>query len=113
MSFDDALLDLMPHTITVYSFDSVNAYGEETYSTSGTSYRAMVEERPQMVRSIFGEEVVASHVVYVNSTVRIPLTARIVLSDGSEPPMIRSDVFSDEDGIHHVALFFGSGAASG
>lgn len=111
MSFDPVFLDFMPHTISVYAFASVNQYGEETYSTQATTYRAMVEERPDIVRSAFGEEVVSSHVVYVNSTGRIPLTSRVVLPDGSEPALIRSDVFSDEDGVaHHVVLFFGSGA---
>jgi hypothetical protein len=110
MSFESDFLEFMPHTITVYAMSGVNAYGEETYSPTGTTYRAMVEERPQVVRSAFGEEVVASHVVYIASTERIPLTSRVVLSDGSEPPVIRSDVFYDPDGVHHVAMFFGGGA---
>lgn len=114
MSFDPAFLDFMPHTITVYDFASVNQYGEATFSTSPTTYQAMVEERPDVVRSAFGEEVVSSHVAYVASTGRIPLTSRIVLPDGSEPALIRSDVFSDEDGLaHHIVLFFGSGASGG
>lgn len=112
MSFETAFLEFMPHTITVYPFSSINQFGEETYGT-GTVYQAMVEERPNKVLNSFGEEVVSSHVVYVNSTVRIPLTSRVTLPDGSEPSLIRSDVFSDTDGIHHVALFFGSGGRGG
>ena len=112
MSFESEFLDFMPHTITVYEFSGVNEYAEPSYSTTATTYSAMVEERPDMVRSPFGEEVVSSHVVYVASTARIPLTSRVVLPDGSEPAMIRSDVFSDEDGLaHHVVLFFGDGAS--
>lgn len=117
MSFEAAFLDFMPHTITVYEHDSFNAYGEPSYSTAGTTYSAMIEERPDVIRAAFGDEVVSSHIVYVASTSRIPMTARVVLNDGStsppEPPLVRSDVFSDQDGIHHVALFFGSGAGGG
>lgn len=113
MALDPPLLDLMPHTVSVYEVDGFNDYGEPAYSTSPTNYQGMVEERPEMVRDAFGQEVVTSHVVYLASTSRIPITARVVLPDGSEPPMIRSTVLYDETGdIHHVALFFGSGASA-
>lgn len=114
MSFETAFLEFMPHTITVYPFSSVNQYGEETFGSTGTQYRCMVEERPNLILSSYGEEVVASHNVYVHATERIPLTSRVVLPDGSEPTLLRSDTYTDETGdIHHVALFFGSGARGG
>lgn len=117
MSFESAFLDFMPHGITVYEHSSFNSYGEPAFSTGGSTYPAMIEERPDVIRAAFGDEVVASHIVYVNSTTRIPMTARIVLNNGStsppEPPLVRSDAFSDEDGIHHVVLFFGGGGAGG
>ena len=114
MSFEADFLELMPHNVTVYPVDSVNIHGEEIYSVLGTTYRALVEERPQMIRTAFGEEAIATAVAYVASTSRIPITSRVVLPDGSEPAIMRSDVFSDEDGTaHHVALFFGSGARAG
>jgi hypothetical protein len=111
MAFDANLLELMPHTISVQAFDSVNQYGEESYSTSVTTYTALVEEHPQIVRDSFGELTLSSHISYTASTSRIPVTSLITLPDGTQPPIIRSDVFSDEDGIHHVVLFFGSGAS--
>lgn len=111
MALEPQFLDFMPHTILVYDHVGFNQYGEPSYSTGATSFQAMVEERPQMVRNSFGEEVVSTHVVYVASTERFDLNARIVLPDGSEPPIIRATAFYDEDGdIHHVGLFFGSGA---
>ena len=114
MGLETDFLEFMPHTISVYEHDGFNEYAEPSYSTTATTYSAMVEERPDVVRSAFGDEVVSSHVVYVASTARIDMTSRIVLPDGSEPPLIRSDVFSDETGnVHHVVLFFGSGAAGG
>lgn len=111
MAFETTFLDLMPHTITVYPFVSVNQYAEATHSTSGTSYSAYIQEMPMNVLDTYGEEVVASHTVYVASTARIPMTSKIVMPDGSEPHLIRSDVMSDEDGTaHHVVLFFGGRA---
>lgn len=108
MSFDTAFLDLMPHTISVYPFTSVDEYGEPTHSTSPTVYRCLVQETPTLIGSPYGEETVASHVAYVASTGRIDLTSLVTLPDGSQPTLIRSDVYSDEDGTaHHVVLYFG------
>lgn len=100
----------MPHTITVKDILTTNQYGEAVHSTSYTSYSALVEYRPQMIRTAFGEEAIANAVVYIASTEAIPLTSLVTLPDGAEPDILRSDVFSDEDGTHHVVLFFGSGA---
>ena len=114
MAFEADFLELMPHSVVVYPVASVNVHGEPVYSTSGSTYDALVEERPQMIRTAFGEEMITSANAYVASTSRIPLTSRVVLPDGSEPALLRSDVFADEDGTaHHVALFFGSGARAG
>lgn len=113
MSFEAEFLEFMPHTIVVYPLLSFDEYAEPTYSTAGVDFAAMVEERPDVIRTTFGDEIVSSHVVYVASTERIDLSSRVVLPDGSEPPLVRSDVFSDPDGFHHVVLFFGSGAAGG
>lgn len=114
MSFEADFLELMPHTITVYDYVSTNAYGEPTHSTTGTTYRALVEERPNFIRTAFGEEAVSSAIAYIASTSRIPITSKVVLPDGSEPGVMRSDVFSDEDGTaHHVVLFFGEAARAG
>ncbi len=111
MSFDSEFLELMPHTIVVQGFDSVNQYGEETFSTSASTFDALVEEHPQFVRNSYGETVLSSHIAYVASTNRIPVTSMVTLPDATQPALIRSDVFSDEDGIHHIVLFFGSGAS--
>ncbi len=113
MSFEDEFLEFMPHEIVVYPLLSFDEYADPTFSTSGTTYQAMVEERPDVIRTTFGDEVISSHVVYVASTSRIDLSSRVVLPDGSEPSLVRSDVFSDDDGFHHNVLFFGSGAAGG
>lgn len=108
MAFEPEFLDLMPHTISVHALASVNQYAEPTYSTSGTTYTCLIQEMPQVILDAYGEEVVSSHTIYVASTARIPLTSKVVMPDGSEPNLIRSDVMADEDGTaHHIVLFFG------
>ena len=106
---ESELVELLGQTLTVYPYQSFNQYGEATFSTSGTTYAARIEEKPTMVINQFGEETIASHTVYVNSTAGIDLTSRVVLPDGSEPNLIRSDIQPDVDGtVHHVVLFFGA-----
>lgn len=108
MSFDPEFLELMPSTISVFAYTGFNFYGEPAYSPTATTYRCYIQEQPTEVLTAFGRNTIASHTVYVASTARIDITAKIVMPDGSEPHLIRSDVMYDEEGIHHVVLFFGS-----
>lgn len=108
MSFDTEYLTLMPSTISVSPLDSVNQYGEPTYSTSSSSYRALIQEQPTAITDAYGRDTIASHTIYVASTERINITSKLDLPDGTDPAIIRSDVMYDEDGIHHVVLFCGS-----
>lgn len=110
MAFETEFLTLMPSTITVKAYTSFNQYGEPSYSTSGTTYRALIQEQPTEITDAFGREVISSHTIYVASTARIPLTSKLELPDGTDPAIIRSDVMYDQDGIHHVVLFCGSEA---
>jgi hypothetical protein len=114
MSLDAAFLEFMPHSIYEYPLSGFNEYAEEAYSTTPNVYQCMIEERPDMVRNQFGDEVVSSHIVYIASTSRLPLTSQYAFytSTGDSPPIIRGDAFSDETGeIHHVALMIGSGVS--
>lgn len=110
MSFEADFLELMPSTISVQDYTSFNQYGEPSYSTSTTSYRALIQEQPTEITDAFGRETIASHTIYVASTTRIDLTSKLILPDNSDPAIIRSEVFYDQDGIHHVVLFCGSEA---
>lgn len=107
MTFTDEFLTLMPSTISIRAYTSFNQYGEPSYSTSATSYRAYIQEVPTEITDAFGREIVSRHTIYVASTERIDITSRLVLPDGTDPAIIRSDVMYDEDGIHHVVLFTG------
>lgn len=110
MAFESDFLTLMPSTITIQAFNSVNQYGEPTYSTGTTTYRAYIQEQPEEISDAYGREIISSHTIYVASTTRIPITSKLVLPDGTDPAIVRSDVMYDQDGIHHVVLFCGSEA---
>lgn len=107
MSFDPDYLELMPSTLTVNEVSGFNSYGEPTYSTTTTTYRCLITEKPTQVFDQMGEEVVATHHVIVASTSRLSATAEYTFPDGSTPHLASMSVFYDEDGIHHHELFFG------
>lgn len=110
MALDPALRELMKQTISVAPFASIDAYGQETFGTP-VSYDCYIQESPTKILNMFGTEVVSSHTVYVASTGRIDVTSQCTLPDDSQPFLIRSNVFYDDEGdIHHVVLYFGSGA---
>lgn len=108
MSFEADFLDFMNSTISVKAYTSFNQYGEPAFSTTATTYRAYIQEKPTEITDAFGREVISSHTIYVASTARIDITSHLDLPDGTDPNIIRSDVMYDEDGIHHVVLFCGS-----
>ena len=117
MSFDTEFLELMADTVRVSTMSSFDGYGDPTYSTGGTTYAARITEIPKLVRNFMGEEVVASHVVWVASTGLIPATSQVswTASDGSTqfPNLISIERPADEDGTHHHKLYFGPAGGAG
>ena len=109
MSFDTEFLTLMPSTVSVKELVSVNSYGDPTYSTGATSYRALVEQKPTLIRNFSGEEVVAMYTVYVASTEALSPTSFYTLPNGDTPEVQSITVAYDEDGIHHNVLYLGGG----
>lgn len=110
MALAPELLELMKQTIQVAPLVSINAYGDEVFGTA-VPYDCYIEEKPTKILNQIGAEVISSHTVYVASTGRINITSQCTLPDDSQPFLIRSDVWNDETGdIHHVVLYFGSGA---
>lgn len=109
MSFENEFTDLMPDTITVNSYTGADKYGNPTYSTSSNTYSARVVDKQKLVRADNGEEQVAKTTVYVASTGSIDPNDKITLPDNSTPPVLSVDAFPDEDGTHHIAIYFGGG----
>lgn len=99
--------DLMPDTISIYSRVSHNNYGEASYSTAAVSYRARVLDNPRWVRNQFGEIIEETNVLWVGSTANIEADVKIVLPDGTSPPIIRMERYPDQTGRHHTKITFG------
>lgn len=107
MAFGEEFIDCMPHSIVVNSFASLNGYGKPTYSTQGSTYRGLVQNKRRVIRGTDGTEKVSSARVILASTVAISITDKITLPDGTVRPVLNVDLMFDEEGQSHVQISFG------
>ena len=108
MGFDDALLDLMPDTLTVQALKGVSTdgYGTATYSTATKSYRCRVVEKQTLITTFEGVEQVARTVVWVKSTSTFGPSDKVTLPDGTTPRPLSVEDYRDEVGAHHQKVYF-------
>ena len=97
-----ALLDLMPHEITLKPFASRSAYGTPTYGTAAP-HRCLVERKQRLVKKSDGCEAISQTTVYVAGPVEITEQDEITLPDGTAPPVLAVETFYDETGAVHSA----------
>ena len=109
MSFDDALLDLMPDTLKVNVLvgSDTGGYGIPAYSTAAFSYRCRVVEKQTLVHTFEGDEQVARTIIWVKSSSTFGPWDKITMPDGSLLRLVAVEDYRDEVGAHHQKLFGG------
>jgi len=89
--------EVLNQTVTIEQYYSTDEFGDATYKT-GVSYKAMVQRRVKMIRTLQGAEAVSSCSILMDGTVSAVLDQygrdRITLPDGSKP-----QILAIEDGI--------------
>ncbi len=105
MSVND-WLDMMVHTCSHAALSSRDASGVPTYG-SATSYSCRVVYKNQRVLSSDGNEVVARGMIWFAGVPDIDPNDKITMPDGSAPPIISVERYTDEVGLHHTKVFFG------
>ncbi len=98
--------DMMPHTVTVSEFSSRNAYGDANYG-SAVSYTARVIYKDQLIKAKDGSQIMAKGMVWLSGTPTLSTEDLLTLPDGTTPPILSQSLIPDEDGSHHVKVFFG------
>jgi hypothetical protein len=100
-----AWLDFMPAQITRRAFTKRNAngYGGPAYSTTTTTYAARVVAGATMVTRPDGQEVVATHTMWVGSTQEWREEDQLTFG-GSTFAILDITRYPDENGAHHVRL---------
>lgn len=100
-----AWIDFMPFQITRRAFTKrgTDGYGGPAYSTTATTYQARVVAGPTMVTQADGQEIVATHTMWVGSTAPWALEDQVTYA-GSTYALLEIMRYPDELGAHHVRL---------
>ena len=104
MSIDD-FLDFMPETVTIAPFSSRDSYNVPTHGTA-VSFAARVVKKQQLVRAGDGSERISTGHAWIGGTPSMTTEDKLTLADGTVPEVLAVESLPDEDGDHHVKIFF-------
>lgn len=111
MAWDAAFESMFADGVTVAGLASwsTDGYGTPVYSTPGSTYKARVVRKQELVRTFAGTEELAKTVVWIASTSTANFSPDVEITvNGSVPgPLMSIEAFPDEDGVHHLKAFFG------
>lgn len=99
--------EMLPHTVSVSTVATLGVGGAASFSTSVTSYRARVTNINRQVFDSQGQVQMAAYEAWVASTGVLAVTSKYTLPDGATPPVLRVEVFPDDDGYHNTHILFG------
>jgi len=106
MSISD-FADLMNQTVSHAESASTSEYGKPAFGSSA-DYSARVVYKSKLIRKADGSEVLSKGVIWFQSNVDISVEDEVTLPDGTTPPLLIVERYSDEtDGFHHTKVFFG------
>lgn len=105
MTFTADWDDMMPSTVVWYPFSAKNNYGEPSFAATPVNVKCRVEPQTKLIRTSTGEEKITSAVLYVSGVKGISPKDKLVLPDGTFPPILRVDKHNDEDGEHHEVVY--------
>lgn len=95
-------------TVTIAARASYSSYGVPAFSTSATTYKCRWVEKRGTVRDSQGAEQPQRGILWVMSTAVVSPDAKVTLPDGTTPPVLSVEAFSDEGGrFHHLKLALG------
>lgn len=107
MAFESDFEDMMPHNVVRKAFSTLDGYGKPTYATAGSTYSALVQYDQKLVRAFDGTEKISTAQVIMACTGTINPDDKITLPDGTSPPILNISKLSDDEGQHHVEVYFG------
>ena len=97
---------MMPHSITIEPYQSVDPYGVYIYG-SAVTYQARIQGKMRLIMNMQGEQIASSVTVYV-AGFGITQQDRLTLPSPfvpNQPPILNVGVVSDESGLHHTVIY--------
>ena len=110
MGIESNFRELFSETVTLYAPLTQNMYGGRTYPSASAAVTASahyVSER-ELCASPDGQEVLQVGKIYLYGVFTVDETYKLVLDDGSSPPIIGVDQPHDQNGPHHTVLRVGT-----
>ncbi|MCK5640808.1 MAG: hypothetical protein KAJ19_08425 [Gammaproteobacteria bacterium] len=97
--------DMMPHTITHLETTGYDDYGAKNTGSPAT-YKARIIYKNDTILDANGREVISKGHMWIMGTPTIDNEDVITLPDGSIPEILSVETYPDENGAHHVKVFF-------
>lgn len=109
MSFKTAFLELMSTSVVRKAFarrsgGTSGSYGAPAYSTQASTYQARVVAEPELVIDTKGQEVVATHRMWIASTAAFA-PEDYLAHLGTTYRIVRVSRQTDETGRHHTKVW--------
>lgn len=109
---DAELRELMTQKIVVFAMTGRNTDGSPKFSTVGTTCAARVVRESRAVRPLrggmpIGGVMMVHATAWVASTAFISETSKVLLPDGTTPPIHTSALYPDDNGGYACKLQFG------
>lgn len=98
--------DMLTDSVQVAPFVSRDSYGAATFGTD-VAYASRVVFKNHFIRGPDGEMISSRGFAIIARATAINVKDRITLSDGTKPPILDSNLNSDEDGPLYVRVDFG------
>lgn len=99
-------LELMTQTATYQNVASLDVYGNRTLGSTVT-FKCHVSSKRREVFNSAGIKVISSGTVIMDGVYAVQAGAKIVMPNGSTPPIIDVSLSYDEHGAHHTTLHLG------
>jgi hypothetical protein len=99
-------LEVMTQTATYQNVNSLDVYGKRTLGSTVT-FHCHISKKRREVFNAEGIKVITSASVYMDGVYDVQAGAKVVLPDGSTPPIVDVMVSYDEHGAHHTTLHLG------
>lgn len=99
--------DCMNDTVVLHAFVDRNSYGAPNYSSPVSIENCRVVYKDFWFRKPDGSEINAKGIVWLGLVIRVSVEDKFVLPDGTDHPILFSESYPDEEGMHHTKVIFG------
>ena len=109
MAIESNFRELFSETVTLYPPTAQDVYGKYSYVAASVAVTAPAHysSERELLRDADGREVVQTGKIYLYGIYTVDETYKLVLDDGSEPPIIGVDQPHDQNGAHHTVIRIG------